>query len=470
MVANLIFAAGICGLFYLDRDPLAKTSKALWVPVVWLFLSGSRPVSVWLADLGLGGAPLQIDSPEAYLDGSPQDRLVYIILLAAGLAILIFGKRNIGDLLRRNILLVVFFGYCLLSVLWSDFTFVAFKRWIKAVGDPLMIFIILSDPGGLSALKRVLSRTAFLLIPLSVLFVKYYPDLGREYNIWTYLPSPTGVSLEKNQLGTMCLAFALGSLWRFLGALRDESGKERRRHLLAHGAVLAMAFWLFWMANSVTSMACFTLAGSLMIAITFFKSTRKPAILHLMVLFMVCVPLYALFSGSGGGILQSLGRDPTLTGRTGIWKAVLSVSGSPLFGTGFESFWLGQRLQKVWDMTMKGLQEAHNGYLEVYLNLGFIGLGILVAMIVTGYKNVIAAVRQDPYNASLRLAFFLVAVIYNFTEAGFRETSLVWFFFLFAVCLVPEALATQESQSTDSVSSTATLYRNRGLIRNKISG
>jgi exopolysaccharide production protein ExoQ len=438
MVANLLFAAGICGLFYLDRDPLAKTSKALWIPVIWLFISGSRPVSVWLADLGLGGAPLQVESPEAYLDGSPQDRLVFIILLAAGLAILIFGKRNIGVLLRRNILLVVFFGYCLLSVLWSDFTFVAFKRWIKAVGDPLMIFIILSDPGGLSALKRVLSRTAFLLIPLSVLYIKYYPILGREYNIWSYLPSYTGVTVGKNQLGVMCLVFALGSLWRFLGALRDESGKERRRHLLAHGAVLAMAFWLFWMANSLTSTVCFTLAGSLMVAITFFKSTRKPVILHLMVLFMVCVPLYALFSGSGGGMVESLGRDSTLTGRTGIWKAVLSVSGNPLVGTGFESFWLGERLRKVWDMTMKGLQEAHNGYLEVYLNLGFIGLGFLVTMIVTGYKHAIAAVRQDPYNGSLALAFLLVAVVYNLSEAGFRAISLVWFFFLLAVTTRPE--------------------------------
>jgi len=156
-----------------------------------------------------------------------------------------------------------------------------------------------------------------------------------------------------------------------------------------------------------------------------------------MVLFIVCVPLFALFSGSGGGIVESLGRDPTITGRTAIWQVVLSVSASPLVGAGFESFWMGGRLQKVWDMTAQGIQEAHNGYLEVYLNLGFIGLGILVAMILTGYKNAIAAVRRDPYTGSLRLAFLLVAVIYSFTEAGFREISLVWFFFLLAV-MYPE--------------------------------
>ena len=100
---------------------------------------------------------------------------------------------------------------------------------------------------------------------------------------------------------------------------------------------------------------------------------------------------------------------------------------------------MGERLQRVWDMTAKGIQEAHNGYLEVYLNLGFIGLGILLTMIVTGYKRAIAAVRQDPYNGSLRLAFLLVAIIYSFTEAGFRETTSVWFFFLFAIMTLPES-------------------------------
>src|SRR2546428_3149771 len=45
---------------------------------------------------------------------------------------------------------------------------------------------------------------------------------------------------------------------------------------------------------------------------------------------------------------ETMGRGPTLTGRTQIWHLVLSMTTNPLLGTGFESFWLGPRLQKIW--------------------------------------------------------------------------------------------------------------------------
>ena len=34
---------------------------------------------------------------------------------------------------------------------------------------------------------------------------------------------------------------------------------------------------------------------------------------------------------------------------------------------------MGSTLQRVWDLSVHGIQEAHNGYLEVYINLGWIG-------------------------------------------------------------------------------------------------
>ena len=44
-IATLAFFAGILGLFVLNRDRTVTTSKALWIPVVWLWIAGSRPVS-----------------------------------------------------------------------------------------------------------------------------------------------------------------------------------------------------------------------------------------------------------------------------------------------------------------------------------------------------------------------------------------------------------------------------------------
>ena len=75
-----------------------------------------------------------------------------------------------------NAPILLFFSYCAVSILWSDYPDVALRRWIKALGDLVMVMIILTDPEPLAALKRFLARTGFLLVPVSVLLIKYYPD------------------------------------------------------------------------------------------------------------------------------------------------------------------------------------------------------------------------------------------------------------------------------------------------------
>jgi len=131
-------------------------------------------------------------------------------------------------------------------------------------------------------------------------------------------------------------------------------------------------------------------------------------------------------------------RNPTLTNRTGIWALLLPLAGNSFFGTGFESFWLGDRLQSIWNALGAGFNEAHNGYLEVYLNLGWMGLILLGVVIVTGYRNAYNAFCRDPDAGRLRLAYFLAAVVYSFTEAGFRMMNPVWIFFLWATMAVPQ--------------------------------
>ena len=122
----------------------------------------------------------------------------------------------------------------------------------------------------------------------------------------------------------------------------------------------------------------------------------------------------------------------TLTDRTDIWGLVLSMAGNPFFGAGFESFWLGDRLRKVWN-TAYGINQAHNGYLEVYLNLGWMGLLLLGVLLVRGYRNLVNVVCRNQDFGSLWIAYFTVAIVYNFTEAGFKMMFPVWIFLLLAI-------------------------------------
>jgi exopolysaccharide production protein ExoQ len=456
-LATIVFTFGIAALFVLNRDREARTSSALWLPVIWLALNGSRGVSQWLGEFGFRfGAQL---TPEQYLEGSPVDRNVYLALTVLAVLVLIHRHQRIGSLLLINGPILLFIFYCALSTLWSDHTDVAFKRWIKAVGDISMVLVVLTDTDPLAAIKRWLSRVGFLLLPLSVLFIKYYPNLGRGYSPIGGVDNH-GVAGSKNFLGMTTLIFALGSEWAFLEAFQKRKTTRVRGPLIAHGLILAIAAWLFWAANSATSLACFLLTGTFIAVIHLTKSEHKPRTVHLLTAATLSISLIALFFDSGGNLVGTLGRDATLTGRTDIWKLVLGMSGNPLFGVGFESFWLGERLEKTWNLYHFHLNESHNGYIEIYLTLGWIGIALLAILLVTGYRNLLSAFRQDPGASSLKLGYFIVAVIYNLAESAFRGLNPIWIFFFFAITAIPKP-------STSEVSRRIGIHHHDDLAKSK---
>jgi exopolysaccharide production protein ExoQ len=440
-IASIIYTIGILGLFYLDRDKNTRISWTLWIPAVWLFLISSRPVSLWL---GMSPNFNAIDATQAYAEGSPIDRNVFTFLLLAALAVLLARSGRAGLMPRKNVLILLYFSFCLVSVLWSDFSFVALKRWTKALGDMGMVLIILTESDPLAALKRLLTRLGFLLFPLSILFIKYYPQIGRRLTMsWTL--ESTGVATQKNELGVDCMMFGVVFLWMLVSAYRERKDPRRRGRLLAYGTIIAMIIWLLNQCNSTTSITGLVSAGSAMWLAS--RPSRKSAVVHLLVLAVLGLAVTALFFDFGGGIVQALGKDPTLTGRTDIWNLVLSLHTNPWIGTGFESFWLGPRLEFMRTALPNfPINEAHNGYVEVYLNLGWAGICFIALLLVTGYKRIISGIRQDSEKGSLFLGFFLCTLFYSFSEAGFRLLTVSWFFLLLVIIGASHAVSLANSR------------------------
>jgi O-antigen ligase len=428
-IATLVFIAGILGLFFLDRDRREKTSIALWIPAIWIFIGASRMVSQW------SGGSFSLDNPDQYLEGSPMDRLILTGLLVGALGVLAMRRQATMAFIRQNPVAVLFFFYCLLSVFWSDYSMTAFKRWTKGLGNLAMVMVILTDPKPALAIRRVFARIGFWLIPLSVLLIKYYPDLGRAYSRWSWEPIYTGAATEKNALGCLTLVFGLASFWRLVEAIRttpSPDGPSRSRQLVAHGVILSMAFWLFYMANSSTSVACFTLGALLILLLTMWG--RRPAVVHGTVVFIACLAVVAfIFQDAYESLVQALGRDTTLTGRTEIWEELFRMDFNRIVGTGFESFWLGDRAEHMWDLYYFHPNQAHNGYIEMFINLGWVGVGFLVLLILTGYRKVVQGFRLNSESSTFMLALFAIALVYNVTEASFKVMHPIWITFLLAI-------------------------------------
>src|SRR6266404_3743951 len=297
-IASIIFTIGILGLFYLDRHEDSRVSKALWIPAVWLFLISSRPVSLWL---GIAPNLKGVDATEAYVEGSPIDRNVFIFLLLAALVVLVARSGRAGPLLRKNAPILLYFSFCAVSIVWSDFPFVAFKRFIKAIGDLGMVLIILTESDPLAALKRLVTRLGFLLFPLSVLFIKYYPQIGRRLtNSWTL--EPIGVSMQKNSLGLDCMMYGVLFLWMIVRVYRERQDPDRRRRLLAYGTIVTMIIWLLSQCNSTTSITGLVSAGGVMWLAS--RPSRKPAVVHLLVIAVLGMAVTALFFDPGGAMIE----------------------------------------------------------------------------------------------------------------------------------------------------------------------
>jgi O-antigen ligase len=301
-----------------------------------------------------------------------------------------------------------------------------------------MVLVLCSDADPVRALSATIRRCAYVLVPVSVLFCKYYEYLGRVFDTWGNA-SYTGVTVDKNMLGYLLFAFGL----YFLSALIGNRGVEQpqaarsRIDVVMDVLFLVMIGWLLAIANSKTATLSLALGAAVLLVIRVAALRRHFWTLAItaMVVVLIADELFSIKSA----ILEASGRDATFTGRTGLWETVLKEPINPLVGAGYASFWLGERLYRFWAMypTSPPIQ-AHNGYLEVYLNLGLIGLCLLGFVLWQGLKTIqkraaeamTSATWNDRVLGSFGLTFGVAYLLYNVTEATFQGSNFLFTIFL----------------------------------------
>jgi exopolysaccharide production protein ExoQ len=422
--ATFLCLIGISGLFWLDRRS-SWVSKANVVPFCWLLIVMSRPVTSWVSSPQTAAG-----RAESYLEGSPIDRTLLMTLIALAIATLWRRRETTVAILRKNAPIILFFLYCLMSVAWADYPLVSFKRWIRGVGDVLMILVILTDRDPENAFTTIMSRLGYLLVPLSILFIRFFPELGRSYSVGGR-PSWTGVCTDKNALGALCMVVGALVLWRWLEVRRDHSSPNRVATLIALGTVFSMVVYLMPLVDSKTAQMCFIFAT---IVVLFRWLFKQPWAIFAFTVGLVVACYAVLIAGASGDTLEAIGRDESLTGRTNVWANVLRFATNPWFGAGYENFWIGDRLIAL---ATWGGNQSHNGYIEIYVNLGWAGLFFLAIVILAGYRSMIASCRITPDYGRLKVAFYVICLAYNFSESAFKMMTPVWMMFLWATLSTP---------------------------------
>jgi len=419
------------GLLWFDPAKETKVSWALWVPLTWMFFMGSRGLGQWLSGTTSAGG-----IAEALEEGDPLNRTVNLVLFFLSITILVSRSFRWGKFFARNRALTVFLLFALASVLWSDFPFPAFKKWCRDLSDYSMALVVLSDRRPLEAVCTLLRRLGYLLIPLSIVLIKYFPAIARDYDPWTGSQTFSGASTSKNMLGIICLVCGIYFSWDIVVRWADRKNRRQKWIILVNAGLIWMIVWLLNICESATSGTCLVIACLVILAAQSKAAQRRPRLLTVTIpsIFLLYV-LLAFGLGLNGEFAQAVGRSPTLSGRTQIWEIVLSQHTNPFLGAGYESFWLGPRLKSIWAGGMGQLNEAHNGYLEVYLELGYIGLLLLLWFVVVFYQNICKKLKPISSIGSLALAIWTAFLFHNLTEADFRS-GLMWVNFVLAALAV----------------------------------
>ncbi len=401
------------------RKPFVKT--AIWLPTVWFILGSSKPLSYWVNPNSFYVNNISYD----YTSGSPIDRSVLIVLMCIALVVIIKRKLNWREIIKSNKMFFVVLLFMLLSILWADNKIVSLRRYFRLIGDFLMAFVILSEKSQYEALKTVIVRAGYFLIPLSIVLIKYLRHLGIMYHRWEGTPMWVGVASQKNSLGILASIVVFAIIIELIDTIHSRVNLIERS---IQFMILVMSFILLIGSKSATSIGVFLIGMLNVIWLSKQKRNKKNIVVLNLLIFLVIFsafisttilsPLVALFR-----------RNTTFTSRTIIWNELLRLGAEhPLFGIGYGSLWVGNYganlIQKL------GVNSAHNGYIEVYVQLGIFGLITVCLLIMNVFVNLVKHFNFDNRYDMLRLSFFMMIIIHNLMESSLLTSSSLWFLFI----------------------------------------
>ena len=426
---------------------LRRPSLWIWGPWVWLFIISTRSVEIWLH----GGLRADVTGVDPDVSGSPSDRAIMTLLIIVSLFVLGSRAERTKEILRRNKWLIVLFVYMALSVIWSNFPSISFRRCIRSMGTLVMVLVVLTEPDPLGAARALLRRVYLLHIPLSIAAIKYFRNIGVAYNWSGQEEMWVGLTNHKNNLGQVAMCSGLFSSWQ---VFQNWAKKKLTLDLL----LLVLSLWLLRgskNSHSSTAIVGFIVSVAVLIALQFVR--KRPArakriilagTIALMLFTSLAYMMFQAFDTSPVSmVLDATGRDLTFTDRTLLWTDILhNAEKNPVLGVGFGAFWVGHVGYNMYPLPNWSSKtpewrpgEGHNGYIDVYVDLGVIGAVLVLIVIGSALAGALDDLQSRFEVGSLRLVLLLSILINNMTESSLLNgTQSLWFLFLLVAVNVPQ--------------------------------
>lgn len=389
--------------------------------LAWVLLISTGAVLPLLA-MGEGTSLAAEDSALLRLTLLPVLALVPVVVLLHGRAVL--------EALSRTPLLAALVLWALLSTVWSVEPGVSGRRAVAFAAYSLLGVAMAVRWSGRELVERFL-WLGLVLLAVSLLFQLALPRLATMSDgAWR------GAFAHKNVLGQMAcftiLVLLIGLRHRLLA---------RPLLLLA----LALAFLFLLLGRSATSLvATLTLAGAfLLLGRGLVPPLAKAAIVAFATASLALAALWVLLDPERA--VELLGRDSTLTGRLPLWELVLSrIAERPWLGHGFHALFAVPAFADYVLLTLGwDAPNAHSGYLEVALGLGWIGLALTLLLLAqAGLRALRALGRGEILLGQTALLLLAAYLLRNLTESELlQQTNISWLAVVMLLVRTDPALA-----------------------------
>jgi exopolysaccharide production protein ExoQ len=409
-----------------DRSDQPVSQLAIvWLLMIPLFFFACRGV-LWFQSSGGNG----FEATRFVSTGPANGSATFLVLASIVLCVLLILMTRLGSVLEMcwsNKVFSLLALYALATCGWSQFPKLSLQFGIYIILNLLLVFYLHSRFRP-EALMQVFALLGWIVVLSSIVFVVALPQYGVDHRAFTS-GSWQGVFIYKNTCAVMATFLLSAAFFVPVRTLRDR---------VLRTAYILISVLLVLMTRARTG---WILLAALLcyVAVTKLIENRK-ARDSAVVVFMVASVFIAVAVGGVlyfDQILLALGKDPTLTGRTGIWKlAVHAAMKRPLLGYGYRSFWRGLQGESAYislaeNWTVPG---AHNGFLETWLDLGLIGVGmVLITMVVAMWKGV-ACLRQGATPlVKWYVSILLLTVVANTDEMTLMFPNyLTWIMYVLA--------------------------------------